>query len=80
MPFVTEEIWQKLPQTTGSIMGASFPPVGAERLDAEAEEQMDVLMGVVNGIRNIRGEMNVPPATRVEVVCLCERTASDRSS
>lgn len=73
MPFVTEEIWQKLPQTTGTIMKASFPQFEAERLDAEAEEQMDIIMNVVNGIRNIRGEMNVAPATRVEVVCLCER-------
>ncbi|GKT08179.1 valine--tRNA ligase [Desulforhabdus sp. TSK] len=73
MPFVTEEIWQKLPQTSGSIMKASFPPLQPERLDADAEAQMEVIMSVVNGIRNIRGEMNVPPATRVEVVCLCER-------
>jgi valyl-tRNA synthetase len=73
MPFVTEEIWQKLPQTSGSIMKASFPALRQERLDADAEEQMEVIMSVVNGIRNIRGEMNVPPATRVEVVCLCEK-------
>ncbi|MGV8074332.1 MAG: valine--tRNA ligase [Syntrophobacteraceae bacterium] len=72
MPFVTEEIFQKLPQTSGSIMKASLPPVSRERLDPQAEEEMELIMSVVNGIRNIRGEMNVPPATRVEVVCLCE--------
>jgi valyl-tRNA synthetase len=71
MPFVTEEIWQKLPQTTGTIMKASIPKPDPDRLDQKAEEDMDLIMSVVNSIRNIRGEMNVPPATRVEVVCFC---------
>jgi valyl-tRNA synthetase len=72
MPFVTEEIWQKLPQTSGSIMRASLAAPDPRREDLEAQEKMDVLMGVINGIRNIRGEMNVPPAIRVEVVCVCD--------
>jgi valyl-tRNA synthetase len=76
MPFVTEEIWQKLPQTEGTIMRASIPPVRESRLDPEAEEQMELIMGVVNGVRNIRGEMNVPPAARVEVICLCSDGAA----
>jgi valyl-tRNA synthetase len=54
IPFVTEEIWDKLPGTEGSIM------------KREAEEAMKVLIGVVSGIRNIRGEMNVPPSLLVE--------------
>jgi valyl-tRNA synthetase len=78
MPFVTEEIWQKLPQTSGSIMEAVLPEPDARWQDVDAEEKMDVLMGVINGIRNVRGEMNVPPATRVEVVCLCEEDGPRR--
>ncbi len=72
MPFITEELWHKLPHTSGSIMKASFPEALAERIDPEAEEQMETLMAVIMGIRNIRGEMNVSPALKVEVVCLCE--------
>ncbi len=72
MPFVTEEIWQKLPHTTGSIMKAVYPAFDEQRVDAQAEEEMALIMEVINGIRNIRGEMNVPPASRVEVVCLVE--------
>ncbi len=71
MPFVTEEIYQKLPQTSGSIMKAVFPAIRPDLADPEAEEAMDVIMDVVSAIRNIRGEMNVPPATRVETVCIC---------
>ncbi|MFZ2445457.1 MAG: valine--tRNA ligase [Syntrophobacteraceae bacterium] len=73
MPFITEELWQRLPHTAGSIMKAGFPEYLAERVDPEAEERMETLMGVINAIRNIRGEMNVPPSVRVEVACLCER-------
>lgn len=77
MPFVTEEIWQKLPQTSGDLARTSFPVVKQELIDEDAEAEMDLIMGVVNGIRNIRGEMNVPPASRVEAVCLCT-TDSER--
>jgi valyl-tRNA synthetase len=76
MPFVTEEIWQRLPHTQGTIMQASFPEAREERLDADAEASMDVIMELVSGIRNIRGEMNVPPSARVETTCFCEDDAT----
>jgi len=69
MPFVTEEIWQKLPQTQGSIMQAQFPQVEENRKDPIAETQMKLLQDVISGIRNIRGEMNIAPAAKVNVVC-----------
>ncbi len=75
MPFVTEEIYEKLPQTEGSIMRAAFPEVESARIDEEAEKQMGIVMDVIGGIRNIRGEMNVQPAARLEVVCLCSGVA-----
>ena len=68
IPFVAEEIWDKLPGTEGSIMRADFPCVAKDRDDRRAEEVMRLLMGVVSGIRNIRGEMNVPPSLFVDVV------------
>jgi valyl-tRNA synthetase len=73
MPFITEEIWHKLPHTSGlSIMKAAFPEAQEERIDPEAEEQMETLMAVIVAIRNIRGEMNVSPALKVEVTCMCD--------
>ncbi|UCD87497.1 MAG: valine--tRNA ligase [Desulfobacterales bacterium] len=68
IPFVAEEIWDKLPGTEGSIMQAEFPSTDKTRDDREAEDAMKLLMGVVSGIRNIRGEMNVPPSLSVEAV------------
>ncbi|MGO9578653.1 MAG: valine--tRNA ligase [Desulfobaccales bacterium] len=67
MPFITEEIWQKLPGARGSIMAAPYPvqDPGFDHPGAEAE--MNLVMATLTAIRNIRGEMNVPPATQVEV-------------
>ncbi|MGB8992131.1 MAG: valine--tRNA ligase [Desulfobaccales bacterium] len=67
MPFITEEIWQKLPGADGSIMAAPFPADDDRFHHPEAEAEMQLLMATITAIRNIRGEMNVPPATLVEV-------------
>ncbi|MBW1852695.1 MAG: class I tRNA ligase family protein, partial [Deltaproteobacteria bacterium] len=68
MPFVTEEIWHKLPGTTSSIMIAEFPKASDSIEDKDAIREMDLLMGVIAGIRNIRGEMNIPPSKGVSVL------------
>jgi valyl-tRNA synthetase len=70
IPFVTEEIWSKLPGTEGSIMRAVFPAddqtLHPLANDPIAEKAMTRLVDVVTGIRNIRGEMNLPPALKLE--------------
>ena len=68
MPFVTEEIWQRLPGTKGSIMSAAFPAPADFPEDDDALKDMALLMGAITGIRNIRGEMNLPPSKKVKVV------------
>jgi valyl-tRNA synthetase len=71
VPFITEEIWHKLPGTQGSIMKAAFPlysdsDVGIQR-DEEAESHMGLISGIITGIRNIRGEMNISPSLSLAV-------------
>ncbi|MBN1277063.1 MAG: valine--tRNA ligase [Deltaproteobacteria bacterium] len=68
MPFVTEEIWQKLPSTQGSIMNGGFPEASDFPADGDSLKEMDLLMGVITGIRNIRGEMNIKPSVKVNAV------------
>ncbi len=68
MPFVTEELWHQLPSSAGSIMVAAFPEVEKSLADRQAEEQMAVVMDVTTAVRNIRGEMNIAPATKVDAV------------
>jgi len=67
MPFITEEIWQKLPGAWGSVMSASYPAADDRWQNRGAEGEMNLLMAAITAVRNIRGEMNVPPATQVEV-------------
>ena len=68
VPFITEEIWQRLPHAEGSVMVAPFPQPSEFMSDMESIEQMDLLKAVITGLRNIRGEMNIPPKTSVKTV------------
>ncbi|MFA5675786.1 MAG: valine--tRNA ligase [Christensenellales bacterium] len=58
MPFITEEIYQNLPETRGSIMVSGWPLAG-ERYPDE-EKALQNVMELIRGIRNIRANMDVP--------------------
>ncbi len=66
MPFITEEIWQdvknRLQLTDDSLMLAAFPSPQKSLVDKEAEAEMQWMQQVILGIRQIRGEMNIPPS------------------
>jgi len=69
MPFITEEIWQSLDgRQADSIMISPWPLVDESAFDPAAEADMKVLQECINAIRNIRGEMNIPPRKKVNVV------------
>ncbi|MBI3077011.1 MAG: valine--tRNA ligase [Deltaproteobacteria bacterium] len=67
MPFVTEEIWQALPHEGASVMVAPYPQADPTWVDEEAEAEWGVVMEVIRAIRNVRAELDVPPAARIEV-------------
>jgi len=71
IPFVTEEIWDKLPGTENSIMKSVFPLDAADDgslcRDREAESIMKLISDIITGIRNIRGEMNISPSLSLAV-------------
>ncbi|MEO8703549.1 MAG: class I tRNA ligase family protein, partial [Kofleriaceae bacterium] len=69
-PYVTEEIWQKLPkppQLPGSLMITVFPRADAAFIDANAEAEMQLLQQVVGACRMLRQTYNVPPAQPIGV-------------
>lgn len=68
MPFITEEIWQKLELDEETIMLSEFPTENKKYVDLAAEKEFDYLKEIVNAIRNIRGEANVSPAKKIEVI------------
>lgn len=64
MPFITEELWSYLPDRKGRLTLASYPEEGAGKLDPSMEQAVqEVVIDTVVAIRNLRGEMNIPPAT-----------------
>jgi len=69
VPFITEEIWSVLLQRTElrSIMQQPFPDAGADYPDEEKD--MTCIMDVIRALRNLRSEMNIPPALNIEAVC-----------
>jgi valyl-tRNA synthetase len=68
MPFITEEIWQKLPKEGDSIMVSAFPEFKAENTDRKVEKDMGKVMEVITGVRNIRGEMNLNPGLKLNAL------------
>ncbi|HSN28526.1 MAG TPA: class I tRNA ligase family protein, partial [Kofleriaceae bacterium] len=69
-PFVTEEIWQKLPkppQLPGSLMITVFPRADQQWIDAAAEAEMQLIQDVVVGCRMLRQTYGLPPAQNVSV-------------
>ena len=65
IPFVTEELWQKLPTSSGSIMVANFPTT-RELTDKRGTEAA-VLIEMITLIRNIRGENNIKAGAKIDV-------------
>lgn len=70
MPFITEELWHRLPGAEGSIMKAEWPMGDAGQEDQAAEEGMGLVMGLISAVRNIRGEMGLSPGQALPLVCV----------
>ncbi|MBE3583514.1 MAG: valine--tRNA ligase [Limnochordaceae bacterium] len=90
MPFITEELWQKLPRPQAataagrttqpqpiSIMIAPWPQANSAFENEVAEEQVSLVQQVVTGIRNLRAELQVQPGRRIPAIFHAERSAAD---
>ncbi|MDO4937752.1 MAG: class I tRNA ligase family protein, partial [Sutterellaceae bacterium] len=76
IPFVTEELWQKVSVCAAtrkvdeetSIMIAPYPEADESMMDATADAQTALIKQMIDAVRNLRGEMQLPPSTRVPLV------------
>ena len=76
MPFITEEIWQQVAPIAGveftagndTIMLQAYPLAANEKIDTAAIADVEWLKNVILAIRNIRGEMNVPPSKALSLL------------
>jgi valyl-tRNA synthetase len=79
MPYLTEELWLKLPGTgvqllnkaygaaDATIMLTTFPPGDVTAVDERSEDEMQFVIELIKKVRNIRSEMNIKPSDRVPV-------------
>ena len=76
MPYLTEELWGKLPNISNelhnaayrsakqTIMLADFPLGDASMIDERAENEMQAVIDLISKVRNIRAEMNIKPGDK----------------
>ena len=81
MPFITEEIWQKIGPLAGkqgsTIMLQPYPVVESSRMDRASEVTIEWMMALLLGVRRIRGEINIAPGKPLKVI-LDAGSAQDR--
>jgi valyl-tRNA synthetase len=75
MPFITEEIWQRLPMKVESIMISSFPKTRPGHMDSKAEQVAGLITEAVTAIRNLKAEMEMKPSERVPVSVICRESS-----
>jgi valyl-tRNA synthetase len=68
MPFVTEELWHLIEKRKDgeSISTSAYPVVNESAINTDAEKEMEFVQDIITAIRNIRGEMNIPPSKSVK--------------
>jgi len=78
MPFVTEELWHKLPGRTESIMSSPWPSPEDYPLDEKAVSTFGFVQEVVTVIRTSRSELNVPPNARITVAVVGNNEVNEK--
>ncbi len=78
LPFVTEEIWHALPgdRNATTLLRAEYPTTGICPTDDQKVAHMETVMAVIKAIRNVRGELEVPPGKKITVVLDCKSSAA----
>ncbi|MFD1674980.1 valine--tRNA ligase [Alicyclobacillus fodiniaquatilis] len=72
IPFVTEEIWQALPNTNGALILSNWPEAEPDLADEAAVAQMNLVMDAIRAVRNVRAELHVAPSKPIPMQINCE--------
>ena len=67
MPYLTEELWQRL-DGEGSLISTAWPDFSGVKLDEAAVAEMDWVVRLITEVRSIRSEMNVPPRAEIDLL------------
>jgi valyl-tRNA synthetase len=71
MPFITEEIWQKLPGEKTSISVSPWPHIQKQIIDKRVNTQMQVVIDTVVSVRNLRSAVNISPKDLISLQIQC---------
>jgi valyl-tRNA synthetase len=74
MPFITEEIWQRIPHREGSLMVSEWPKADPTLLAPDAEVMIGLLMRLTRAARDLRSDLEIAPHQPIQLVL---RTPSD---
>jgi valyl-tRNA synthetase len=77
MPFISEELWHAIEKREEgeSISVADYPQYDETKINEEAEAEIEFLQSIATAIRNIRGELNVPPSKKIDVYLKSENVS-----
>jgi len=67
LPFITEEIWGKLPDRKESLIVTAYPETDSAREDEDAEAAFNILKSIVSDVRTLRSEFRIPPSTPAKI-------------
>ncbi len=77
VPHISEEIYEMLPYKTDMIINSKWPFYDKHYRNLELEKEIEFLRSFVANIRNIRGEFNLPPNSKLKIVVNCENNLLD---
>ena len=68
MPFVTEELWGQIAERDKMLVHTDWPAYGEDLVDAEADREMNWVIGLIEAIRSVRAQMHVPAGLKVPLL------------
>ena len=68
MPFITEDLWQRIPHEGETIALSAYPTHDPGLVDEEAEREVALAMEIVVRVRNVRAELNIDPGRRLQLL------------
>ena len=70
MPFITEELWSSVGNHQKLLIHADWPTYGTELIDSVADQEMNWAISLIENIRSVRGEMNVPAGLKIPLIMI----------
>ncbi|MEW6368502.1 MAG: valine--tRNA ligase [Acidobacteriota bacterium] len=68
MPFITEELYQKLPHSEPALMLSRYPAAQESEVDLDVIRKMESLQALITAVRNLRSENSIDPARKIDLV------------